>query len=44
MDELLKEAMEVKLCADSINRGEGFKLSKTWKPNTRFLEHSCAHR
>jgi hypothetical protein len=44
MDELVKEAVEIKLHADNINREEGFELGKAWNPNTRFLGHSCAHR
>jgi hypothetical protein len=44
MEELVKLAMEIKLHADNINREEGFKLCKTWNPNTRFLGQSCARR
>jgi hypothetical protein len=44
MDKLVKEAMEINLHPDNVNREEGFKLSKTLNPNTRFVGHSCTHR
>jgi hypothetical protein len=40
MDQLVKEATEIKLHPDTINREAGFKLGKAWNPNARLLRHS----
>jgi hypothetical protein len=40
MDQLVKEAMEIKLYLDNINGEEGFKLGKTRNPSTGLLRHS----
>jgi hypothetical protein len=43
MGGLVKEATEIKLHPDNINREEGFKVSKAWNPRTRLLRHSSTH-
>jgi hypothetical protein len=43
MDRLVKEATEIKLHPDNINREEGFKLSKAWNPSSSILRHSKTH-
>jgi hypothetical protein len=44
MARLVREAIEIKLGQDNINKEEGFKLSKAWNPSTSILRHSNAHR
>jgi hypothetical protein len=34
---LVKEATEIKLLPDTVNREDGFKLSKAWNPSTSSL-------
>jgi hypothetical protein len=43
MARLVREAVEMKLRPDNINREEGFKLNKAWNPSTSLLRHSNAH-
>jgi hypothetical protein len=40
MDRFAREATEIKLHPDIINREDGFKLSKAWYPSTGLLRHS----
>lgn len=41
---LVKEALEIKLHPNNMNREKGFKLRKPWNPSTRLLKHSNTHR
>jgi hypothetical protein len=43
MERLVKEAIEINLNPENINREERFKLSKAWNPRTSLLRHSNTH-
>jgi hypothetical protein len=43
MDRLVKEAIEIKLHLENLNREEWFILSKAWNPSTSLLRHSNTH-
>jgi hypothetical protein len=38
MDQLVKEAIEIRLHLNNINRVEGFKLSQAWNPAIKILQ------
>jgi hypothetical protein len=40
MDLIVKEATEIILHLNNINREEGFKLSESWNPSSRLLGHT----
>jgi hypothetical protein len=37
MDRLVKEAIQIRLNQNNINRDNGFTLSRTWNPVTKLL-------
>jgi hypothetical protein len=43
MDLLVREAIEIKLHQNSINREERVKFRKAWNPSTSLLRHSNTH-
>jgi hypothetical protein len=43
MNQLVKEAIEIKLHLNNINREEGLILSKAWNLSTKLLRHSNIH-
>jgi hypothetical protein len=38
MENIIREAIEIELHPDSMNRKEGFSLSKSWKPLLQSLK------
>jgi hypothetical protein len=37
MDRLVKEAIQIRLNQNNVNRDNGFKLSQAWNPVTKLL-------
>jgi len=38
MEHVIREAIEIELHPDNMNKEEGFSLSKAWKPSTAYPE------